>query len=41
VRRQLDAVRVTGSAWTEVDFVENLQRAQSEIFPAIAKLEGT
>jgi choline kinase len=34
-------VSVTGLPWTEVDFVENLQRAQSEIFPAIAKLEGT
>jgi choline kinase len=26
---------------TEVDFAEDLRRAQSEIFPAIAKLEGT
>jgi choline kinase len=42
VRRQpVEAVSVTGLPWTEVDFVENLQRAQSEIFPAIAKLEGT
>jgi hypothetical protein len=31
---------VTGLPWTEVDFVEHLHRAQSEIFPAIARLEG-
>ena len=42
VRRQpVEAVSVTGLPWTEVDFAEDLRRAQSEIFPKIAKLEGT
>jgi choline kinase len=26
--------------WTEVDFVEDLRRAQTEVFPEIARLEG-
>jgi len=33
-------VDVTGLPWTEVDFVEDLRRAQSEVFPKIARLEG-
>jgi len=39
-RQRVAAVGVTGLPWTEVDFAEDLYRAQSEIFPAIAKLEG-
>ena len=39
-RQRVAAVGVTGLPWTEVDFAEDLHRAQSEIFPAIAKLEG-
>ncbi len=39
-RRRVEAVGVTGLPWTEVDFAEDLHRAQSEVFPAIARLEG-
>jgi choline kinase len=39
-RQRVAAVGVTGLPWTEVDFAEDLHRAQTEIFPAIAKLEG-
>ena len=40
-RQRVEAVSVTGLPWTEVDFAEDMRRAQSEIFPAIAKLEET
>jgi choline kinase len=40
-RHPVEAVDVTGLPWTEVDFAEDLHRAQSEVFPAIARLEGT
>jgi choline kinase len=40
-RHRVEAVGVTGLPWTEVDFAEDLHRAQSEVFPAIVKLEGT
>jgi choline kinase len=39
-RRHVEAVDVTGLPWTEVDFVEDLRRAQAEVFPAIARLDG-
>jgi choline kinase len=39
-RQRVEAVGVTGLPWTEVDFAEDLHRAQSEVFPAIDKLEG-
>jgi choline kinase len=39
-RQRVEAVGVTGIPWTEVDFAEDLHRAQSEVFPAIARLEG-
>ena len=39
-RQPVQAVDVTGLPWTEVDFVEDLRRADSEVFPAIARLEG-
>ena len=32
------AVDVTGLPWTEVDFAEDLRRAQTEVFPAISRL---
>ena len=38
-RQRVEAVGVTGLPWTEVDFAEDLHRAQTVIFPAIAKLE--
>ena len=34
-------VDVTGLPWTEVDFVEDLRRADAEVFPKIARLEGS
>jgi len=40
-RQRVGAVDVTGLPWTEVDFAEDLHRAQSEVYPAIARLEGT
>ena len=40
-RQRVEAVDVTGLPWTEVDFAEDLHRAQSEVYPAIARLEGT
>jgi choline kinase len=39
-RHHVQVVDVTGLPWTEVDFVEDLRRAQSEVFPAIARLES-
>ena len=41
LRQRVEAVDVTGLPWTEVDFAEDLHRAQSEVYPAIASLEGT
>ena len=38
-RRHVEAVDVTGLPWTEVDFVEDLRRAEAEVFPAIVRLE--
>ncbi len=37
-RQPVQAVDVTGLPWTEVDFVEDLRRAQTEVFPEIARL---
>ncbi len=39
-RHRVEAVDVTGLPWTEVDFAEDLYRAQSEVFPTIARLEA-
>ncbi|MGH7332557.1 MAG: NTP transferase domain-containing protein [Candidatus Rokuibacteriota bacterium] len=39
-RQPVQAVDVTGLPWTEVDFVEDLRRAQVEVFPHIARLEN-
>ena len=38
-RQHVEGVDVTGLPWTEVDFVEDLRRAEAEVFPAIARLE--
>ena len=38
-RHHVQAVDVTGLPWTEVDFAEDLRRAEAEVFPAIALLE--
>ncbi|HYB43831.1 MAG TPA: phosphocholine cytidylyltransferase family protein, partial [Candidatus Methylomirabilis sp.] len=39
-RQPVHAVDVTGLPWTEVDFVDDLRRAQEEVFPAVARLEN-
>jgi choline kinase len=39
-REPVHAVDVTGLPWTEVDFAEDLRRAQTTVFPDIARLEG-
>jgi choline kinase len=39
-RHRVAVVDVTGLPWTEVDFVEDLHRAETSIWPAIARLEG-
>ena len=39
-RQPVHAVDVTGLPWTEVDFAEDLRRAEAEIFPQIVRLEG-
>jgi choline kinase len=39
-RQRVAAVDVTGLPWTEVDFVEDLRRADAQVFPQIARLEG-
>ena len=38
-QQPVHAVDVTGLPWTEVDFVEDLLRAQADVFPEIARLE--
>jgi choline kinase len=39
-RHPVAAVEVTGLPWTEVDFAEDLLRAEASVWPAIARLEG-
>ncbi len=39
-RHRVTAVDVTGLPWTEVDFAEDLRRAEAIVWPAIARLEG-
>src|SRR5262245_11108697 len=39
-QRPVHAVDITGLPWTEVDFVEDLLRADAEVFPEIARIEG-
>jgi choline kinase len=39
-RHRVAAVDVTGLPWTEVDFAEDLRRAEATVCPAIARLEG-
>ena len=39
-RQPVAGVDVTGLPWTEVDFVEDLRRADREVFPKIVRLEG-
>lgn len=36
-RQRVGAIGIAGLPWTEVDFVEDLHRARTDIFPSIAK----
>jgi choline kinase len=38
-RRHVGWVDVTGLPWTEIDFVEDLRRAEAEILPRVARLD--
>ena len=38
-RHTVHAVDITGLPWTEVDFVEDLRRADAEVLPLIARVE--
>jgi choline kinase len=31
---------VTGSPWTEIDFAEDLRRAEADVLPRLARLDG-
>lgn len=39
-RHQVQPVDVTGLAWTEIDFVEDLRRAEADVLPHVAALDG-
>jgi choline kinase len=39
-RRPLGWVDVTGLPWTEIDFVEDLRRADAEVLPRVVRLDG-
>lgn len=38
-QRRVSALGIAGLPWTEVDFVEDLERARTEVFPRIARLD--
>jgi choline kinase len=39
-RRHVGWADVTGLPWTEIDFVEDLRRAESDVLPRVARLDG-
>ena len=39
-RRYIGWVDVTGLPWTEIDFVEDLRRAEADVLPQIGRLDG-
>jgi len=39
-RRHVGWADVTGMPWTEIDFVEDLHRAEREVLPAVLRLDG-
>jgi choline kinase len=39
-RRHVGWVDVTGLPWTEIDFAEDLRRAEADVFPHVAQLDG-
>jgi choline kinase len=40
-RHEVRAIDVTGLPWTEMDFVEDLQRAEADVLPAVVGLDGS
>jgi choline kinase len=38
--RHVGWVDVTGMPWTEIDFVEDLRRAETDVLPAVLRLDG-
>jgi choline kinase len=39
-RTHVAAVDVTGLPWTEIDFAEDLRRAESEILPRVLRVDA-
>ena len=39
-RRHVGWADVTGLPWTEIDFVEDLRRAESDVLPRVLRLDG-
>ncbi len=40
VERHLGWVDVTGLPWTEIDYVEDLRRAETDVYPRVVRLDG-
>jgi len=38
--RHVSWVDVTGLPWTEIDYVEDLRRAEADVYPHVARLDG-
>ena len=39
-QRHVGWADVTGLPWTEIDFVEDLRRAETDVLPHVASLDG-
>jgi choline kinase len=39
-RRHVGWVDVTGLPWTEIDFAEDLPRAEHDVLPHVVRLDG-
>ena len=40
VERHVSWVDVTGLPWTEIDYVEDLRRAETDVYPHVVRLDG-
>jgi choline kinase len=40
-QHEIQPVDVTGLPWTEIDFVEDLRRAEADVLPRVADLDGS
>jgi len=38
--RHVGWVDVTGLPWTEIDFIEDLRRAEKDVLPHVVRLDG-